>query len=444
MLQSSTTSLDRLNRRNAWRVLPLLVAGYVLNTLDKGNIGFASLEMNKDLGLSDEAFGLGAGLFFITYTLFEIPSNLLLRRIGARPWLSRILISWGLASMAMALTAGQTSFYALRLLLGIAEAGCYPGVIFYLSLWFPKEFKARAVMLFFLGAPISAVLGAPLSGALLDLPPLLGLKGWQWLFIVEGLPSVLLGLFALRALKNGPADAGWMDEHEKQALAVALERDQAQAEAPPHIPLAKSYAARLGLFSATNFANALGFYSTFIWIPRMAKQLGGFTNFETGIVVALPYLFGALALFACAWSSDRRRERKWHSVAMLALGAIAMGLIALGPSPLADMLLLTLSVMGAIGVQGTLFAMFSEGLRDANPSPAAFAAGLATITTVGNLGGFAGPILIGALLGRGGGPSAVMLLIAAAFAIAGILVAVARPSALGPIRTSPSPVLSQG
>ncbi len=423
---------DELHRRIARRVLPLLVAGYVLNTLNKTNIGFASLAMNRDIGLTTEAFGLGAGLFFLTYTLFEIPSNLMMRKVGARIWLSRILISWGLVSMAMALAWNESSFYVLRLLLGIAEAGWYPGVIYYLSLWFPRQYKARATTFFFLGAPIAAIFGSPISGALLSLPTVAGLHNWQWLFILEGLPTVLLGVIALRGLCDTPAQAEWLSRGDRAALALSLDTER-QSVADPATREAEtgSYARRLTLFCAMNFANALGLYSTFIWIPRVVKQLGSLSNLETGFVTAVPYAAGAVMLILCARNSDRTGDRKWHVAALLTTAGIAMAAIVASPSPQVSLVLLTVSVAASIGVQGVLFAMFTEALQGAKHAPVALASGLATITTVGNLGGFAGPTAIGKLLGASGSLVGPLLLIAASFAITGLLVALSYRSALG-------------
>jgi len=429
---SVATTLEALHRRNAWRLLPLLIAGYVLNTLDKTNIGFASLAMNHDIGLSTAAFGMGAGLFFVTYTLFEIPSNLLMRKVGARVWLSRILISWGLVSMAMALTQGRASYYGLRLLLGVAEAGWYPGVIFYLSLWFPAAYKARVTMLFFLGAPIAAVIGSPLSGAMLGLPAVLGLRNWQWLFLVEGLPTLLLGLIAIRTLRDGPDKAEWLSADERDLLGASLVGKSAPSQGTG------SYPARLCLFCLVNFASALGLYSTFIWIPRVVKQLGGLTNLETGFVTGLPYLVGAVLLVFTARSSDQRGERKWHVAAPLVIAGAAMGAIMVSPSPAISLVLLTLAVAASISTQGTLFAMFAEALREANPAPAALAGGLAMITTIGNLGGFAGPTAIGRMIDGAAGLSGALALIAASFAVAGLLLAITRPAALGSGQLSPA------
>ncbi len=422
--------LRDIHRRNALRLIPLLVAGYVLNTLAKTNIGFAALEMNRQLGLTPQVFGFGAGLFFVSYTLFEIPSNLLMRRFGARLWLSRILILWGLAAMAMALTSGKWSFYALRLLLGLAEAGWYPGVIVYLALWFPRRFRAQSTMLFSLAIPVSAVFGNPLSGAILSLPPLLGLSSWQWLFILEGLPSVLLGLFALRWLRDRPADASWLQDDEKTLLVDSLREDQAASRPASTVrrsaPRDAAIALRLPIYCLVNFGNATGLYATFLWLPHVVKQLGSLSNFQTGLVSGAPFALSALALAACAWSSDRLGERKWHNAVMLLVGGAAMAAITLSPSPAVSLLLLTLALAGAIGVQGSLFAMFAEGLDRVRGHGASLAAGIAAVTTIGNLGGFVGATVIGRLMGAGGGYRSALLLIAVAFGGAGLLIAVAR------------------
>ena len=335
--------------------------------------------------------------------------------------------------MAMALTSGKASFFGLRLLLGLAEAGWYPGVIFYLSLWFPQAFRARAIMLFAMGVPIAAVFGSPLSGALLSLPPLFGLQGWRWLFIVEGFPTVILGLLALKLLRDGPAEAEWLSAGEKAQLHAELEdgRDDVGREPFAGRPPSR-FLGRLGLFCAVNFANALGLYSAFLWLPRLVKDLGHLSYLQTGFAAAVPFVFSAIALAICAWTSDRLRERKWHVVVLFLVGAAGMAAMSATASPVAGLAFLTVAIVGGFGVQGVLFAMFSEGLRKADHSRGALAAGLATITTVGNLGGFFGPYAVGLMLTKTGNFHAALLAISGAFALAGALVAIARPGALGP------------
>lgn len=420
---SRDPSLDDINRRNARRLLPLLMLGYVLNSLDKGNIGFASLEMNRDLGFSPAVFGLGAGLFFITYTLFEIPSNMALRRYGARLWLSRILVSWGVASMAMALTWNAPSFYVLRMILGIAEAGWYPGVIYFLTLWFPKETRARAIGWFVLGVPISNIVGAPLSGALLELPTIAGVRNWQWLFVLEGLPTVILGFVAWRVLRDEPAKAEWLSAEERERLgtALAVERPAGGSSAAPW--------GLLALFCAINFANALGLYSTSLWLPRAIKQLGDLSNFQTGLVTAIPFIFSAAVLIIAARSSDRRGDRKGHVTALFLVGAFGMAMAAMPAAPVVRLAWLILAIMGGFGVQSTLYAMFSEGLSAGGRAGRSLAASLATITTVGNLGGFCGPYAVGLMLQKNGDFTGPLLGIATAFLAAALLALLVRNQA---------------
>ncbi|WP_321875076.1 MFS transporter, partial [Burkholderia cenocepacia] len=227
MSSGSDERLAVINRTNALRLLPLMLAGYVLNNIDKSNVGVAALAMNRDLGFTPSVFGFGAGIFFITYTLFQIPSNLGLERFGSRKWLSGILIAWGLGACATAVTGGPKSFYLLRLLLGVAEAGWYPGLLFFMCCWFPKGFRARAFTWVALGVPISAAIGFPVGGALLELPSAFGLVNWQWLFIIEGIPSVLIGILCLIWLRDGPREAYWLTVPQREDLADALERERA-------------------------------------------------------------------------------------------------------------------------------------------------------------------------------------------------------------------------
>jgi ACS family tartrate transporter-like MFS transporter len=278
--------------------------------------------------------------------------------------------------------------------------------------------------------PISAVVGNPLSGALLTLPPMLGLASWRWLFLIEGLPAVLLGLYALAKLRNAPADAEWLDAADKRLLSQALSEDDRPQLGQPEVGSVLRYAGLLALFSVANLGNALGLYATFIWMPGIVKSLGALTNLQTGFVSAVPFVFAMAALVLCARSSDRLGERKWHNVAMLVISGLAMAVIAFTPSPAARLLLLTIAMSCAIGAQATLFAMFIEALRLALPGTKALAGGLATITTVGNIGGFAGATLVGLILSGPAGYRGVLFLIAGAFVFAGLLVAPLRASFL--------------
>jgi ACS family tartrate transporter-like MFS transporter len=430
---ADSEQLARLNKKNAWRILPFLFVGYVLCSLDKSNVGFAALEMNKALGFSAAVFGLGASLFFVTYTIFEVPSNLLMRRYGARIWLSRILITWGLISAATAFTHDQTSFYLFRLALGVAEAGWFPGILFYMCYWFPQSFRARAVMLCFIGFPISAVIGNPISGALLSLPTIAGLVNWQWLFIVEGLPCVLLGIFGLFWLKDTPADAAWLTAHEKRVLTRALSAEQSSSTTEPRFALVRTlFNPHVMLFSLINFLAAIGMYGIIIWIPRLVKNFGGLTNLQVGFLSAVPFVFGGIALAFCAYNSDRMHDRKWHVSGSLLIGAVAMACTFLTTSPVAMMICLTIAMVGPFGVAGAWYAMITEALRNSTEGNRSFAVSIALITGLGNLGGFVGPYGIGLFVTAFGDFKYALLGVASALAIGGLVVAICRKQFLEP------------
>jgi MFS transporter, ACS family, tartrate transporter len=390
--------LDEINRVNAWKLMPLLLLGYIFNWLDKANVGFASLEMNHQLGFSAEVFGFGAGLFFVTYTIFEIPSNLLLRRFGPRKWLARILITWGILSAAMALTSSKTSFYLFRLALGAAEAGWFPGVLLMLSWWFPPSYRARAMMLFTCGSPLAAIFGGPVSGMLLSVPTTLGLAGWQWLFVVEGIPSIILGFVVLRRLVDHPDQAPWLNRRQKEILAHATKSEQSAATAAQHASDTRFWRRQVPTYCVVNFLLGLSLYGIFIWLPHIVRSLGKLTNFQIGVVSALPFVFSLVALFLCASSSDRHKDRRWHVAAMFLLGAAGLAGASMSTSPLLTMGCLTIALMGMFGLTGTFFAMVTETANAAQAQGHSSAAGIATITAIGNLSGFAGPYIIGLLV----------------------------------------------
>jgi len=273
------------------KLLPFAFLLYIVNYLDRINVGFAALQMNRELGLSDAAFGLGAGLFFIGYFLFEIPSNLILHRVGARAWIARIMISWGVVAIAMAAVRGVASFYLLRFLLGIAEAGFFPGIILYLTLWFPAREQARALALFMTASPLAGVIGGPVSGTLLVMHGIAGLSGWQWLFVLEGLPAVILGVAVLRYLPNGPEDARWLNADQKRWLADALGRERENSR--ENGLAATLTSGQVWLFSALYFAIVTGLYGVTMWLPQIVKDFGTLNNFEVGLIAAVPFLVAA-------------------------------------------------------------------------------------------------------------------------------------------------------
>lgn len=381
---------DRLYRKVSRRIIPLMMVLYLFAFLDRVNIGFAALTMNKDLGFTPYIYGWGAGIFFLGYILFEVPSNVVLAKVGARLWICRIMVTWGMVSSAMAFVGGEWSFYILRFLLGVAEAGFLPGMIFYLTCWFPAARRAKFVALFMAAVPLASALGAPVSGFIIGIDGVLGLKGWQWLFILEGLPSCLLGVLVLFLLPDGPAKASWLTDTEKAEIADRLARDRA---ANPHRvheslwPALRDY--RVVALGFVYFGVVVGLYGIGLWLPQIVKAMG-FTNQDVGLIVAVPYFFSAAAMMLWGRHSDRTGERVWH-VALPALVSAA-GFLA---SIYLDSTVLQLCALGvacvgiysALGPFWTLPSMFLGSMGAA--------AGIALINSVGNAGGFLGPYLVG-------------------------------------------------
>jgi ACS family tartrate transporter-like MFS transporter len=370
------------------RLLPFAFLLYIAAYLDRINVGFAALQMNHDLGLGDAAFGLGAGLFFLGYFIFEIPSNLILLRVGARPWIARIMISWGAVATLMAAVRGAPGFYLLRFLLGVAEAGFFPGIILYLTYWFPAREQARSIALFMTASALAGVIGGPLSGALLNAHGIMGLAGWQWLFIFEGLPSVILGITVLLYLPNGPADASWLGEREKSWLAGQLAHE---AQGVREHTLGGALASRrTWLLAALYFTVVTGLYGVGMWLPQIVKGLGTLSDLQVGFISAIPFLAAAVAMVKVGQSSDRRGERRRHVAGSAFAGAVGLMMSAQMHSPLFALAALSIGAAGIWGAMGPFWSMAAENL-----SGAGAAAGIALINSVGNLGGFIGPYLVG-------------------------------------------------
>ena len=296
----------------AWRLMPFLCLCYAVNFLDRVNVGFAALSMNADLGFSPSVFGAGAGIFFAGYILFEVPSNLALQRFGARIWIARIMISWGIVAIAMAFVSGETSFYVLRFLLGVAEAGFFPGIILYLTYWFPARERARIVSLFMAAVPLATLVGGPVSGALLEMHGLLGLKGWHWLFIIEGLPAVILGMIALKFLDDGPEHASWLNKDERKALAATLAAEAKATRAVGYAELGQALTRpRVLVLGFLYFCIVIGFYGVSFWMPQVI-QTYGLDPLEIGFLTAIPFFFAAIAMVLWGAHSDRTGERIWR------------------------------------------------------------------------------------------------------------------------------------
>jgi ACS family tartrate transporter-like MFS transporter len=374
-----------------WRLLPLLLFLYIIAWLDRVNVGFAALQMNTDLGFDDAVYGFGAGIFFIGYALFEVPSNLLLVRFGARLWMARIMVTWGLLSVAMMFVQGPTSFYTLRFLLGVAEAGFLPGIIYYLGDWFPIRERARAVSWFMVGIPLSTVVGGPLAGLILQLDGWQGLAGWQWLFLLEGAPAVVFGFAVLVLLPDTPAHARWLQPAEQQWLLQHIGNEQNQARARHGIGTRKALLHptvwMLGLLA---FAFQSGSYGLTLWIPQIVRGLSGLGDFMVSLIATIPYLAAAIGMIAIGTSSDRSGERFLHIAVPSAIAAIGFAASAYLTSPIPAMIALSIAAVGDLGTRGPFWALPTRFLA----GPAA-AGAIALINTLGSLGGFVGPYAIG-------------------------------------------------
>ena len=421
---SQDTEGRRLYRKVAWRLIPFLCCCYLAAYLDRINVGFAKLQMADQLQLSDAAFGLGAGLFFVGYILFEVPSNLILKRVGARVWIARIMVSWGVLSACTLLVTTPAQFYVLRLLLGIAEAGFLPGVLYYLTLWFPTHRRGRMIALFMIGLPLSSVIGAPLSGWILEaFDGLQGLRGWQWLFLLEGVPSVLLGLLALRLLPEGPQDAEWLDLREQGHLLRDLTVDEARSPASGDSFRQGFFNLKVWMLGGIDFAILLSAYAMGFWMPTFIRQAGVADASDIGLLTALPSIAAVFGMLALGASSDRFRERRWHIILPFWTGAAAMAAsTAFTDNVVATVLLFSIAqaaIIGAVPVFFSLPATFLTGT--------AAATGFALACSLANIAGLVSNTLIGLALditGRSGGA----LLFFAACLVLGSLLVVALPA----------------
>lgn len=381
-----------LIRRITNKLIPFLVLLYLVAYIDRSAVGFAKLHMGADIGIGDAAYGLGAGLFFVGYFLFEVPSNLLLERFGARRWFARILVTWGAITMGMAFVQGPTSFYVMRFLLGVAEAGFFPGVLYYLTQWFPVRHRGKIMGLFILSQPIAMLVTGPLSGMLLQLDGALGLHGWQWLFLCIGAPAVLLAWPTLTRLPDGPQQVAWLDVEEKRWLAAELEKDLHLFDQTRHgNPLHALRDRRVLLLALYYLPVTLSIYGLGLWLPTLIHQFGG-NDLTTGFVSAIPYAFGILGLLIVPRSSDRLGDRYGHLAVLYAVGALAMaGSAWFGTAvlQLAALSVVAFCLFSLTALFWTLPGRFFAG--------ASAAAGIALINSVGNLGGYFGPYGIGAL-----------------------------------------------
>jgi len=372
------------------RIIPFVFICYVVSYIDRVNVGFAALTMNRDLGLTPAQFGVGAGLFFVGYFLFEIPSNLIMQRVGARFWIARIMISWGLISMATAFVVGPFSFAAARFLLGLAEAGFTPGIYLYFTHWFPGKWRARATAAFLVGIPTANVIGSPISGALISLGGMAGLKSWQWLLLLEAFPAVLLGVACLFVLSDSPEKAKWLDPREKAWLTNALAAERKDMASRHGSSLRDAFTNwRLFTLAFVNFCGIVGSVGIGLWLPQIIKELG-LSSTAVGFVAAIPYVVGAVAMTVWARLASNSDNRIPYVVGALVMAAVALAASTQLDSAVFKMTALVIAVSSILAFQATFWAIPSGFLTGT-----AAAGGLALIVSIGNLGGFAGPSLIG-------------------------------------------------
>jgi MFS transporter, ACS family, tartrate transporter len=414
---------NRTARKITLRLVPFLGLLYLVNYLDRVNVGFAALTMNADLGLSAAAYGLGAGLFFIGYFFFEVPSNILLHRVGARMWIARIMITWGLVASATAFIQGQTSFYIVRVLLGVAEAGFFPGIILYLTYWFPRAQRAKIVALFFLAVPLSSVIGSPLSTLLLQHGDgVLGFDaGWRFMFFVEGVPAVLLGVLVLLLLPSRPRHAKWLSEQESSTLEAQISAEDSREVGGDMLTRAALTNPRVIALSVIYFGIVFGLYVLAFFLPQVIKGFQKqfqvtFSLVEIGLITAVPYAFASVAMVLWARHSDRTGERAGHVAIAAFVGAVAIAAALYMNSPLLVMTCITVCAIGvyaAIPVFWQLPNTFLTGIGAA--------AGIGLINSFGNLSGFVGPYLTGWLQGLTGSFRAGMWVVAGFMVAAGLV-----------------------
>ncbi len=399
-----------------WRLIPFLFLCYILAYLDRVNVGFAKLQMLQDLALSDAAFGLGAGIFFVGYFLFEVPSNILLKKFGARTWIARIMISWGLLSAGMMFVKSEWAFYAMRFLLGLAEAGFFPGIIFYLTLWYPSRLRSTRTAGFVSAIAFAGVIGNPVSGVIMEnLSGCLGLAGWQWLFLVEGVPSILVGIWVFRYLDSSIAEAQWLSPEEKALLARNLQYENQNKHAVRWLDAFQN--PRVYAFCGVYFTLMIGLYGISFWLPTIVKALGVKGYLGVGLISAIPYAVAVVGMVFLSRSSDRTGERRLHYVGNTIVGAAGLVLSGIyADQPVLAIMFLSLGTLGTIGSMPLFWPVPSLFLAET-----AAAAGIGIVNSVGNLGGYVGPNLPVWVKRFSSDPSAPLYVIAGALGLGALL-----------------------
>jgi D-galactonate transporter len=414
-------------RKVTWRLLPLLFLCYVLAYLDRVNVGFAKLQMQKDLGFTDTAYGIGAGVFFIGYFLFEVPSNLILERVGARIWIARIMILWGMLSSATLFVTGERTFYALRFALGVAEAGFFPGIILYLTYWYTRKHRTRMVAGFMTAITLSGVIGGPISGFILSrLSGVSGLAGWQWLYLLEGIPSVVVGLLVLWLLDDGPSKAKWLTDDERELLARRVQEEEGLKieEGAGHHRFSQAFRSpRVWLLALIYFCVVMGLYGISFWLPSILSDTMTSDPWRIGLLTAIPWGAAAMVMLLVGRRSDRTGERRWHTAlpALIAGAAFATSAIP-GISPLPSFLALTVATCGIMAAVSCFWSLPTAIL-----SGTAAAAGIAWINSLGNLAGYVSPFVVGHVRDTTGSMSAALVVLAGLLIAAGTLTAWGGP-----------------
>ena len=411
-LQPSTPFEEATYLKVTWRLIPLLLLCYIVAYLDRVNVGFAKLQMAGELGFSDAVYGLGAGMFFIGYFFFEVPSNIILHRVGARVWIARIMVTWGIVSGGMMFIQTETQFYVMRFLLGLAEAGFFPGIILYLTYWYPSHRRARIVSMFMTGIPLAGVIGGPLSGWIMkSWDQVNGLHGWQWMFLLEAIPSVLIGVVVYFYLDDRITSAKWLKDEERDLLQKRIEEEESDKEHVPMMQVFKS--GRMWTMSAIYFTMAMSLYGVSFWLPTIIKGMGVTDNLEIGMLSSLPWIAAVFSMLLFARSADKMRERRWHVVVPMLMGSSGLILSVLLSSnhylSFAALILACMGIVSAIPLFWSLPTAFLVG--------AGAAAGIAAINSIANLAGFLAPYLVGWLKQLTSSTDSGMYMLAAALVI---------------------------
>lgn len=380
----------RTLRKITWRIVPFIMILYLIAYIDRVNIGFAAITMKEDLGFTASILGFGAGIFFLGYFLFEVPSNIILHKVGARIWIARVMVTWGIIAGGMAFVESSISFYVMRFLLGVAEAGFFPGIILYLSYWFPARNRAGVIALFMAAAPIATAIGSPISAALLEMHGIMGLAGWQWMFLIEAVPAVILGVVVFFYMTDRPEKAAWLKPDEREWLVKTMQAEDANKGGQQHHSILRGLAnPRVLALALIYFGTSAGLYTLGIWAPQIIKELG-VSSMTVGLLNAIPPIISVVAMILWSRPSDKTNERTWHVALACLTAAVGLAIAASTGSMFGLIAALTIVNVGISCSKPPLWSMPTMFL-----SGAAAATGIATINSIGNLGGFAGPAMIG-------------------------------------------------